>query len=160
LLLQPRKIRKKNISKRRAYTSFKQRQFVFGDAGLQILQPFAIPAKRIFKLKLSLKRAVKRSEHTRRLIWFNLFPHLPLSRKAKGLRMGKGTGKLATWFVQLRSGVVLMEFKNLRIGRANHFLKQVAFRLPVQSVVQMQYMKTLSLPGLKKVTGTAHFFFD
>mgnify|MGYP006118499273 FL=1 len=93
----------------------------YGDSGLLTLSPLRLPAKQIFKIKIFLKKAIKRSDYTRRLVWFNAFPHLPLSRKAKGVRMGKGTGKLATWYSQLYGGSVIFEFKNLRPGRAIYF---------------------------------------
>jgi hypothetical protein len=44
-----------------------------------------------------LKRSMKKSDHTRRFIWFLAFPHLPLTRKPNGIRMGKGKGKLECW---------------------------------------------------------------
>ena len=61
----------------------------------------------------------------------SIFPHLPLSRKAKGMRMGKGAGKLSTWFTQLRGGKTIVEFKNLRFGRAIYYSKRVHHKLPV-----------------------------
>ena len=75
--------------------SFSLSSLSYGDSGLITLSPLRLPAKQIFKIKIFLKKAIKRSDYTKRLVWFNTFPHLPLSRKAKGVRMGKGTGKLA-----------------------------------------------------------------
>jgi ribosomal protein L16/L10AE len=51
-------------------------------------------SKQIFRLKVLLKKAVKKPERTKRLIWFNVFPHMPLTKKPKGMRMGKGAGRL------------------------------------------------------------------
>jgi large subunit ribosomal protein L16 len=72
---------------------------------------------------------VKKSDKTRRFIWFYSFPHLPLSKKPVGLRMGKGKGKLECWFTNIRGGIILFEFKNLRSGRANYFIKQIKHKL-------------------------------
>jgi ribosomal protein L16/L10AE len=47
--------------------------------------------------------------------------------------MGKGKGKLAGWYGKLPSGINLIEYKNLRNGRGNYFLRQIKFRLPVKS---------------------------
>jgi len=47
--------------------------------------------------------------------------------------MGKGTGKLATWMIELPSGVVIFEFKNLRYGRSHYFANQVRYRIPCMS---------------------------
>ena len=68
----------------------------YGTMGLIINRPIQISAKRIFRLKLSVKRSARKSDITKRAFWMSIFPHLPLSRKTKGMRMGKGAGKLAT----------------------------------------------------------------
>jgi ribosomal protein L16/L10AE len=51
-------------------------------------------SKQIFRLKVFLKKAVRKPDITKRLVWFNAFPHMPLTKKPKGMRMGKGAGKL------------------------------------------------------------------
>jgi len=48
--------------------------------------------------------------------------------------MGKGVGKLAAWGSQLAGGITILEFKNLRFGRAKYFFKQAASRLPTRTV--------------------------
>jgi len=123
----------------------------YGDSGLLTLSPLRLPAKQIFKIKIFLKKAIKRSDYTKRLVWFNAFPHLPLSRKAKGVRMGKGTGKLATWYSQLYGGSVIFEFKNLRPGRAVYFFNQVRFKLPTRTAIITPSTKTLKLTSVRKV---------
>jgi ribosomal protein L16/L10AE len=45
-------------------------------------------------MKVTLKKAIRKPDHTRRYVWFNTFPHMPLTKKPKGMRMGKGIGKL------------------------------------------------------------------
>jgi large subunit ribosomal protein L16 len=97
------------------------------------LKPFRLTGKKIFNLKIFLKKATKRSDKTRRLAWFNIFPHLPLSKKPLGMRMGKGVGKLVAWGSQLAGGITILEFKNLRFGRAVYFFKQASSRLPTQT---------------------------
>jgi hypothetical protein len=47
--------------------------------------------------------------------------------------MGKGKGKLSSWYSFLPSGVILVEYKNLRCGRSSYFLRQLQLRLPVKS---------------------------
>jgi large subunit ribosomal protein L16 len=133
MLLQPRKFRYKNRLKRRTCLRWKNHNLSYGDAGLLNLKPFRLTGKRIFNLKIFLKKAIKRSDKTRRLVWFNVFPHLPLSKKSKGMRMGKGVGKLYAWSSQLAGGINILEFKNLRHGRVKYFFKQLAHRLPTQT---------------------------
>lgn len=97
--------------------------------GLQILQPIRILSKAIYRYKLLIKKGAKRVDKTKRFVWIYLFPHLPLTRKVVGSRMGKGKGKLAGWFLELPAGVILFEFKNLRYGRSIYFCKEMSHRL-------------------------------
>lgn len=115
----------------------------YGDTGLQLQQNLALSSTNIFRLTLLLKRSSRKGERTKRSFWFNAFPHLPLTRKVKNSRMGKGAGKLALWFVLLRSGTMLVEFRNLRPGRALYFTKQFDYKLPVATKVKRQATQSL-----------------
>lgn len=91
--MRPRKFNFKKMFKRRSFLFPKNNNLNYGEMGLQILQPLRMHAKRMFRLKIFLKRSVRKVDKTRRQLWFNLFPHLPLTKKVKGSRMGKGSGK-------------------------------------------------------------------
>ena len=151
MLLQPRKFIFKSKHKKRSMPHFSVSSLSYGDSGLLTLSPLRLPAKQIFKIKIFLKKAIKRSDYTKRLVWFNTFPHLPLSRKAKGVRMGKGTGKLSTWFSQLYWWSMIFEFKNLRPGRALYFFNQVRFKLPTRTTIITPATKTVKLNSVRKV---------
>lgn len=45
--------------------------------------------------------------------------------------MGKGKGKLKTWFVQVRGGTVMFEYKNLRYGKVVYYFDQISYRIGV-----------------------------
>lgn len=143
MLLSPRKFKFKNLFKRRSFWKRpKNNQLIYSDQGLQLLQPLRLNNKHIFRIKLFLKKSSRRADKTSRKVWFNLFPHLPLSKKGAGSRMGKGTGKLSAWVVELPSGLNIFEFKNLRYGRTLHFTKQIQHKLPAKS-------RIISSPNLK-----------
>ena len=147
MMLQPRKFKFKSRQKKRTAHTPSEPRLVYGTAALVILRPFRVSAKRIFRLKLFLKRSARKSDITKRAFWVSIFPHLPLSRKAKGMRMGKGAGKLDHWYTQLRAGKVLVEFKNLRLGRAAHYSQQVSHKLPVPSTFISQPTKNVKITG-------------
>lgn len=134
MLLQPRKFKYKTRQKRRSAKIPRLAKFTYGSMGLFLLKPFRISAKKIFRLKLFLKRSSRKSDITKRAFWIPIFPHLPLSKKPKGIRMGKGAGKLSTWYTQIRGGTALVEFKNLRLGRARYYSNQVSHKLPIPAV--------------------------
>ena len=131
MILQPRKFKFKSRQKGRSAHTPSPLKFSYGTAALILLRPLRISAKKIFRLKLFLKRSSRKSDITKRAFWVSAFPHLPISKKPKGVRMGKGVGKLSHWFTQMRSGKAVVEFKNLRFGRAKYFSSQVTHKLPV-----------------------------
>ena len=152
MLLQPRKIKYKFRHKRRRVSIFRKRSFRYGDIALKILKPLRISSKSFFRLKLFLKRSIRKSDLTKRLVWLALFPHLPLSKKPKGMRMGKGVGKLATWHTVVSGGTFLIEFKNLRKGRAAYYTKQVSRRLSVSTQFHIRNShQSLKLIGSRRV---------
>jgi ribosomal protein L16/L10AE len=70
--------------------------------------------------------------------------------------MGKGKGKRQTWCINIPSGFVFLEFKNLRVGRNMYFLKQLMFKLPVSSYVTTKFYNNLNF---KKGLSTIHPFY-
>ena len=150
MMLQPRKFKYKSRQKNRSATVPSVTKMVYGDMALVLLKPFRISAKRIFRLRLFLKRSARKSDFTNRAFWFSTFPHLPMSKKPKGMRMGKGAGKLSNWYTQVRTGKTLIEFKNLRLGRAAHYAKQTAHKLPVPSTFTCHKSRNLKLVGASR----------
>ena len=122
--------------------------------GVLTLQPLRLNSKHIFRQKLLLKRGSRKYDITKRKVWFNIFPHVPLSRKVAGSRMGKGTGKLSGWITEIPAGVFLFEYKNLRSGRSSYYCNQVVARLPIKTRLIRKYKDYTNLPltPSKKVT--------
>lgn len=151
MLLQPRKFVYKTKQKKRSRRTFKKSNLVYGLQGLRLLQPYRTSAKRIFRMKIFLKRACRKPDLTRRSLFINLFPHLPLTKKPKGMRMGKGAGKLSSWYTNLYPGTFLLEFKNLRRGRSLYYTRQIQHKLPVYSTFVEHYSNEVKLSGGQKV---------
>ena len=96
MVLQPRKFFYKNRQKNRRARIYFKRSLTYGTTGCQLSAPLSLTAKQIFRINLFLKKSSRKSEKTKRSFWLNTFPHLPLTKKVKGSRMGKGIGKLST----------------------------------------------------------------
>lgn len=65
-MLQPRKFKYKTRQKRRSAAQPGTPKMSYGSTALILLKPFRISAKRIFRLKLFLKRSARKSDITRR----------------------------------------------------------------------------------------------
>ncbi len=144
MLLQPRTFIYKRRQKQRKCLFFNSNfstNLKFGSAGLLILNPIHLTANQLYRFKLYLKRASKKTESTKRFVWFHVFPHLPLTRKPNGVRMGKGKGKLECWFTNVSGGSIIVEFRNLRKGRASFFMKQLTYKLgtPTKSIFNCNF---------------------
>lgn len=151
MILQPRNFYwKKKQKLRKIIYSKKKTNTRYGDSAVTILKPLKLTGLKIFRLKLFLKRATKKPDKTHRKVWFYAFPHLPLTKKPLGLRMGKGKGKLSSWGIKLPGGTTLLEFKNLRFGRSIFFSKQVSFKLSVPCNFFHNYKKKFNLPMFYK----------
>jgi len=146
-MLQPRKFKYKNRQKFRRVRIFSESKRSYGPLTIRLRQTFQISAKKIFRLKLFLKRATKRSDWTKRRMSVSLFPHLPLTKKPKGMRMGKGKGKLSTWLTIVPAGKNIVSFRNLRWGRFIYFFKQLQFKFPVRLYHTRMKIRNLKMVG-------------
>ena len=60
--------------------------------------------------------------------------------------MGKGKGKLECWFTNVRGGVLLIEFKNLRYGRSKYFTTQMTRKLGLKTKTLFNFSFFARLP--------------
>ena len=129
MLLQPRKFKRKSWQKRRNFKTWTYKSLVYGTSGLRIQQSMRMSSKQIYRLKLFLKKAVRKSDRTQRYMW-------------------------SSWCTQLRPGMVLVEFKHLRYGRIAYFLKQIAYKSPVkvQPIISTMGSFTLNCVSRANIT--------
>lgn len=159
MLLQPRKFKYKSKQKNRTVYKWTFSNLTYGDCGLKTLQPLRMSSRQIARLKIFLKKAVRKADLTKRQVWFNTFPHMPLTKKPKGVRMGKGNGILNTWQIQIRGGVFIFEFKNLRPGRAIHFFKTIATKIPTNTIYCFKSTRFIQLRGTRSCNPLVLKFF-
>lgn len=159
MLLQPRKFKFKTKQKSRSVLKWTYSQLNYGDSGIKTLNPLRMSSRQIFRMKVLLKRAIRKPDLTRRAVWFNTFPHLPLTKKSKGMRMGKGAGKLNAWQAQLRGGSFIFEFKNLRAGRALHYFKKMAVKFPSKTKVFFRSNHRIAYVGQKALNPRINGFW-
>lgn len=155
LILQPRYFKYKKKNKNRKFNFFKinnlnyWKKLNFGSTGLITINTLFLTSNSIFRLTLFLKKSVRKQEYTSRKFWIFSFPHIPLTKKPTGTRMGKGKGKLECWFIKTNPGITLVEFKNLRFGRSKYFSKQLSFKLGIKTKFVFIKNNFISLPFFK-----------
>jgi len=148
--LKPKQFKYKGKFKLRVTNTSMRSSFSFGHIGLLLMTNVFITSNQLFKIKLFLKKINKKAEKTKRRVWIKTFPFMPLSKKPQGLRMGKGVGKLRTWFAKTMSGAILIETKGVRPGRAAFFFKQMSYKLFNRSRLVLDKKWSLNSFKIKK----------
>ncbi len=101
---------------------------VFGDSGLQTLDPGWISAQQIEAGRVAASHFL----HGEGRIYVRIFPDKPISAQAAETRMGKGKGEPEYYAAVVRPGKILYEIAGVSEGIAKQALKRVSHKLPVR----------------------------
>ena len=64
-------------------------------------------------------------------VWINIFPHLPLTKKALGVRQGKGKGNVEGYVAVVKKGKIMFEIGEVSEEIAREALRLASHKLPV-----------------------------
>ncbi len=104
---------------------------VFGDYGIQALEPVWLTSRQIEATRRSITRYVRRTGK----IWIRIFPDKPVTERAAESRMGSGKGAVSYWVAVIRPGTVLFEINGLERDMAYKVLKLASYKLPVKTKI-------------------------
>lgn len=122
-----KKIRKRvRINKLKDYRTSTLKTFEYG---LKVLDNTIISSTVLEAARRSITRKLKRVGRLK----INGFPHIPITSKPLGVRMGKGVGSIDGWVFPVKKGRILFELKNVSIDLAKSALKSASFKLPVKT---------------------------
>lgn len=71
-----------------------------------------ITKSEIYAFELAIKRIIKNNKGEKNKAYLRIHPHLNLTKKSLGVRMGKGKGSIYTQFTRVRPGTILIEWGN------------------------------------------------
>ena len=100
-----------------------------GTFGLQALEGAWITANQIEAARVAMTRYMKRGGK----VWINIFPHLPLTSKAIGTRMGKGKGAVDKWVAVVKEGKIMFEVAEVDEVIAREALRLASHKLPIKT---------------------------
>lgn len=106
-------------------------KLVFGDYGLQVLEPSWITSRQIEAARRAMTRQVKRGGK----IWIRMFPDKPVTMRPAETRMGSGKGAPEYWVAVVKPGKVLYELKGIPESVARTALRLAASKLPVHTQI-------------------------
>lgn len=70
-----------------------------------------------------------------RFFWIRGLTDIPVTKKPKDMRMGKGKGLVSYWVLRAAAGKVLFEISNVKSVIAKFILKQASKKLPVPTCI-------------------------
>ena len=129
-VLMPRKVRHRKQHRGRTTGMAKGgTEVVFGDYGIQALEPGWLTARQIEAARIAMTRHIKRGGK----VWINVFPDKPVTEKPAETRMGSGKGNPERWVAVVRPGRVLFELSYPDPSVAKAALERAIQKLPIKA---------------------------
>lgn len=101
----------------------------FGSYALMSQDIERITSRQIEASRQAMTRHIKRGGK----IWIRIFPHIPVSRKAMGTKMGGGKGSPEFFVARVYPGTILFEMDGVSEEVAREALRLAAHKLPVKT---------------------------
>jgi large subunit ribosomal protein L16 len=145
-MLQPKRIKFRKVQKGRMRGSAHSgNTVVFGDYGLQALEPAWITARQIEAARRAITHHIRRGGS----VWVRIFPDKPITKKAAETRMGSGKGAPDHWVAVVKPGRIMFEMADVDESVAKEALRLASHKLPIDAkfVVKPQIERIESTEG-------------
>ena len=100
---------------------------VFGEYGLQAVEPYWITSRQIEAARRAIVRFVRRGGK----LWIRIFPDKPVTAKPAETRMGGGKGALSHWVAVVKPGRILFEISGVQEATAREAFRLAGNKLPI-----------------------------
>jgi large subunit ribosomal protein L16 len=128
-MLMPRRTKHRKVFRGRMQgKAIKGAHVVFGEYGLQSLDPAWIDSRQIEAARRAMTNYIRRGGK----VWIRIFPDKPVTQKPAETRMGSGKGNPEYWVAVVRPGRIMFELAGVREDVAMEALRRAAHKLPVQ----------------------------
>lgn len=108
----------------------------FGEFGIKAISSARITGKQIETIRRILSKRIKK---TGRII-IRIFPHIPVTAKPIGVRMGGGKGGVEFYVASIAAGTVMFEMDGITEADALDLFEKVKHKLPVEcSLVKRRF---------------------
>jgi len=102
---------------------------VFGEFGIQALEPAYVTNRQIESARIAMTRHIKRGGK----VWINIYPDRPITKKPAETRMGSGKGSPEWWVANVKPGRVLFEVAGVNEELAREALLRAIHKLPLKA---------------------------
>jgi large subunit ribosomal protein L16 len=147
-MLQPKRVKFRKVQRGRMKGSAHSgNTVVFGDYGLQALEPAWITARQIEAARRAITHHVKRGGS----IWVRVFPDKSVTKKPAETRMGSGKGAPDHWVAVVKPGKVLFEMAGVEESVAKEAMRLASHKLPIDA----KFVVKQSAPEAEKEAGAS-----
>ena len=87
----------------------------------------------------AVRRTIKKKTKKLGTLKINGFPSVPITKKALGLRMGKGSGGVDGWVLPIRAGHILFELNNISLELGKIALHSASFKINLATKIICNY---------------------
>ena len=130
-MLLPKRTKFRRLHRGRLKGVSKANTIVFGEFGIQALEPVWLTSRQIEATRRSITRYVRRTGK----IWIRVFPDKPITERAAESRMGSGKGTPEYWVAVIKPGAVLFEINGLSREMSYKVLKTASHKLPIRTKI-------------------------
>ena len=130
-MLLPKRTKFRKVHRGRLKGTSTANTVVFGEYGIQALEPVWLTSRQIEATRRSITRYVRKTGK----IWIRTFPDKPITERAAESRMGSGKGAVDYWVAVIKPGAILFEINGLEKERAYHVLKLASYKLPIKTKI-------------------------
>jgi large subunit ribosomal protein L16 len=129
-MLMPKKVKHRKQQRGRTKGNAKGgTDVVFGEYGIQALEPGWVTARQIEAARIAMTRKTRRGGK----VWINIFPDKPVTEKPAETRMGSGKGNPERWVAVVKPGRILFELSYPDPELAREAIDRAIQKLPIKA---------------------------
>ena len=131
-MLMPRRTKHRKVFRGRMKgQAIKGSSVVFGDYGIQSLEPAWIDSRQIEAARRAMTNYIRRGGK----VWIRIFPDKPVTQKPAETRMGSGKGAPDRWVAVVKPDRIMFEIAGVPEAVAREALRLAAHKLPVPTKI-------------------------
>lgn len=128
-MLMPKRVKYRRVHRGRMKgKALRGNTVVYGDFGIQALEPGWITSNQIEAARIAMTRYIKRGGQ----VWIKIFPDKPVTEKPAETRMGSGKGSPEYWVAVVKPGRILFEVAGVSEEVARAAMSRAIHKLPIK----------------------------
>lgn len=129
-MLMPKKVKfRRHHRGRMKGVASRGNELLYGEYGLQALEPSWITSRQIEAARIAMTRHIKRGGK----VWIRIFPDKPVTAKPAETRMGSGKGAPEYWVAVVKPGRVMFELAGVSVEVAKEAMRLASHKLPIKT---------------------------